>query len=151
MHGLFATRPLMVDPVVQAARIAAVRDAVARIREVLPRTAGAIAADRTAREVVVLNLFVAIQECLSLAAHWLADAGRVVPASYADVFRALADVHVIDHDLATRLIRAAGFRNLIAHQYGAVDAARLHAIASTDVADLLEFCRALARQDQSGS
>jgi hypothetical protein len=31
------------------------------------------------REVVILNLFVALQECLSLAAHWLADAGLDVP------------------------------------------------------------------------
>ena len=50
----------MVDDTLLASKIAAVRDAVARIRAVLPRTSDAFLGDRTAREIVVLNLFVAL-------------------------------------------------------------------------------------------
>ena len=57
----------MVDETVQAAKTAAVLDAVRRIREVLPATPEELRDDRTAREVVTLNLFVAIQESLDLA------------------------------------------------------------------------------------
>ena len=64
----------MVDRALLAAKIAAVRDATARVRDVLPASAAAFVADRTTREVVVLNLFVAIQDCLDLATHWLAAA-----------------------------------------------------------------------------
>jgi len=71
----------MVDRAVLDSKIASVQDAVVRIREVLPASADAFVADRTAREVVALNLFVALQECLSLAAHWLADEGMEVPQS----------------------------------------------------------------------
>ena len=67
----------MVDKALVAAKIAAVRDAVARIRSVLPADRRAFVADRTAREITVLNLFVAFQDCLSLATHWLADRGTV--------------------------------------------------------------------------
>lgn len=134
----------MVDETVQAAKIAALADAVRRIREVLPSSAADLETDRTAREVVVLNLFVAIQEALSLATHWLADQGRVTPGAYRDTFVALAEQGVIDAELAQRLARAAGFRNLIAHQYGALDTERVFAIASSDLDDLLELCRALA-------
>jgi uncharacterized protein YutE (UPF0331/DUF86 family) len=136
----------VVDPAVQAAKTAAVTDAIRRIHEVLPASADALRSDRTAREIVILNLFVAIQECLSLATHWLADAGRAVPGSYAEVFQALADQGVIDRGLAGRLARAAGFRNLIAHQYGAIDTRRLFGVASSDLDDLLDFCRTLARE-----
>jgi uncharacterized protein YutE (UPF0331/DUF86 family) len=73
----------MVDSVVLASKLAAIRDAVARIREVLPETPSALAADRTAREVVTLNLFLALQEAISLTTHWLADEGWEVPQSYA--------------------------------------------------------------------
>jgi uncharacterized protein YutE (UPF0331/DUF86 family) len=62
----------VVDKTILASKIAAVRDAAARIRSVLPADATVFVADRTTREVVVLNLFVALQECVSLAAHWLA-------------------------------------------------------------------------------
>ena len=81
----------MVDETVQAAKTAAVLDAVRRIREVLPATPEELRDDRTAREVVTLNLFVAIQESLDLAAHWLADAGLSVPGTYGEVFLALAE------------------------------------------------------------
>lgn len=56
----------MVDSALVAAKIAAVGDATARVRAVLPPTAEAFVADRTVREVVTLNLFVAIQACLDL-------------------------------------------------------------------------------------
>jgi uncharacterized protein YutE (UPF0331/DUF86 family) len=134
----------MVDETVQAAKTAAVLDAIRRIREVLPASVEQFHEDRTAREIVTLNLFVAIQECLDLASHWLADAGLSVPPRYGDVFLALADHGPIERPLAQRLAAAAGLRNLIAHQYGAIDPSRLHAAAINHLDDLADFCRALA-------
>lgn len=69
----------MVDKAVLAKKLAAVRDAVARIREVLPDSAHAFRADRTTREVVMLNLFIGLQESIAIATHWLADEGWDVP------------------------------------------------------------------------
>ena len=134
----------MVDEPLLAAKVAAVRDAVARIREVLPPDRAQFVADRTVREVVILNLFVAVQDCLSIATHWLADEGWSVPSGYRDVFVALADHSVVSHELADRMAAAAGLRNLVAHRYGVLDWERVHAIASEDVDDLLEFCAEVA-------
>ncbi len=135
----------MVDSAVLAYRVAAVRDAVCRIRAMLPADPADLKANRTAREVVVLNLFVALQECLSLASHWLADEGWEVPSAYGQVFLVLGEHGVIDSALASRLAAVAGLCNLIAHRYGALDYERIHAIASNDLDDLLAFCEALAR------
>ena len=135
----------MIDRPVAARGIAAVHDAAARIRETMPAEPEELAADRTKREVVVLNLFVAIQECLSLATHWLADEGRRVPVTYAEVFRALAEHHVIGPGLASRMAAAAGLRNLIAHRYGDLDWERVHEIGTHHLSDLLEFCESLQR------
>ena len=136
----------MVDKAVLAAKTAAVRDAVSRVREVLPQTPEALAADRSAREIVVLNLFVALQECVNLAAHWLADDGRAVPADYRGVFLALCEADVIPRPLAERLAAASGFRNLVAHRYGVLDPRRVYRIAREDLGDLVEFCAALAER-----
>lgn len=81
----------MVDETIVAARVAAIRDAVDRIRGVLPPEPETLEADRTTREVVILNLFVALQESVSLATHWLADAGLDVPGSYREIFLDLAE------------------------------------------------------------
>jgi uncharacterized protein YutE (UPF0331/DUF86 family) len=140
----------VVDSAVISARIAAVTDATARVRAILPATADAFVGDRNAREIVILNLFVAIQGCLDLATHWLADAGWEMPGRYADVFAALAHHSVIPHDLATRLVEAAGFRNLVAHQYAVIDARRVYAIATSDLDDLDAFCAILARRVSDG-
>lgn len=140
----------VVDSALLAAKIAAIRDATARVRAVLPASADVFIADRTAREVVTLNLFVAIQACLDLAAHWLADAGWDMPATYADVFGALTQHGVIPRELATRLAGAAAFRNLVAHQYGALDWRRVYALAGSDLGDLDAFCATLADRAREG-
>ncbi len=136
----------MVDRVLLASKIAGVRDAAARIRAVLPESRDEFIADRTAREVVVLNLFVALQHCMSLAVHWLSDQGLGVPQTYGEAFRQLGEQRVIPTELADRLMAASGFRNLIAHQYGALDWARVYALASDRLDDLLTFCDELARR-----
>ena len=134
----------MVDRAVAAAKIAAVRDAVERIRTVLPPDPQRFLADRTAREVVVLNLFVALQDCLSLAVHWLADEGHAVPQTHREVFLTLARQGILPSDLAQRLAAASGLRNLLAHQYGSLDWNRIHAIAASDLDDLLAFAAEMA-------
>jgi uncharacterized protein YutE (UPF0331/DUF86 family) len=136
----------MVDEAVLAKKLAAIRDAVARIREVLPGSTEAFLENRTAREIVILNLFIALQEAIALATHWVADEGWGVPQSYGDVFAALSERHILEAKLADRLRSASGLRNLIAHQYGAIDAGRIFELASNDVEDLLSFCRQLAQQ-----
>lgn len=135
----------MVDRPLYAGRVAAIRDALSRVRAVLPQGVEAFLADRTAREVVVLNLFVAIQAALDLASHWLADEGWEVPQRHGDLFVALAEHEVISRPLATRLSEASGLRNLVLHQYGAVDWKRVHAMASSgDLDDLDAFCAELS-------
>jgi uncharacterized protein YutE (UPF0331/DUF86 family) len=136
----------MIDRVILAAKIGAVRDAVARIQSVLPRDSEAFVADRTAREIVALNLFVAVQECIALAAHWISDEGEQVPASYADLFRDLGERDIVSPPLAARLATASGFRNLVAHQYGVLDWKRVYLLASGYIGDLLAFCDALAKR-----
>lgn len=134
----------MVDAILLARKIAAVRDAVARVRGVLPADREAFLADRTAREVVVFNLFLALQEAIGLATHWLADAGVQVPDSYGETFVELGRRGVIDVDLASWLKAAAGLRNLVANQYGVLDFGRVYDMASRDLGDLLTFVDALA-------
>ena len=127
-----------------ARKLAAIRDAVTRIREVLPAEPEQFLADRTSREVIALNLLVAIQECLSVATHWLADEGSSVPASYREVLLTLADHNVLDRALALRLASAAGLRNLIAHQYAVLDWERIHTVAAQGLDDLIRFCEIIA-------
>lgn len=133
----------MPDPFVLRMALADIRDAVARIREVLPKDLAAFQHDRASREIVVLNLFVALQQILTVANHWLADSGRKVPGAYRDALLALGELGVLTPQLAERLARASGLRNLIAHRYGAIDWERIHTFAGKDLDDFESFCAAI--------
>jgi uncharacterized protein YutE (UPF0331/DUF86 family) len=135
----------VVDRLLLSKSLADIRDAVARIRQVLPADLSAFTRDRTIREVVVLNLFVALQHCLSVTTHWLADARLDVPPAYREAFLALGARGTLSPDLATRLAAASGLRNLIAHRYGILDWQRIHTIAATQLGDLLQFCDEIER------
>ena len=67
-----------------------------------------------ARDLSLFYLFLAIQECIDLAAHWVADGGWGEPDDAGSAFDVLADRGVIDRDTASALRAAVGLRNLFA-------------------------------------
>ena len=70
-----------------------------------------------------------------------------VPGSYREIFLELADRKRIPLALAQRLAAAASFRNMVAHhRYAALDPARVYAIASNELRDLLDFCDIVSRE-----
>ena len=69
--------------------------------------------------------------------------GLGVPPTQGDSFRLLAQEGILPNDLAERLARAAGFRNLIVHAYADLDLVQVHRAASTGPADLRRFLTAV--------
>lgn len=65
------------------------------------------------------------------------------PNSYAGAFRTLGRHGVINEDLAERLARAAGFRNVVVHLYAELDPARVHEAATSGPDDLRAFLAAV--------
>ena len=87
----------------------------------------------------------ALQECLDLAAHWIASEGWVPAAHAAASFDSLAAHGVIPPDLAAFLRGAASLRNRIAHGYGDVDLGRLQAEARAGIPSIRRFLDVAAR------
>jgi uncharacterized protein YutE (UPF0331/DUF86 family) len=133
------------DRAVLAERAVAMRRHLARVAEKLPDRPDQLAASSDASDAVILHLWQATQIAIDLAVSacvaW--DAGT--PENYADAFRRLQRANRIDASLADRLVRAAGFRNVVAHAYENLDLARVHRAAKTGPADLLAFVSALDR------
>jgi uncharacterized protein YutE (UPF0331/DUF86 family) len=64
---------------VLARKVAAIRARTARVRELLPATVDEFLAHRTEAEALILNLYLALQECSDLALHLVAAMGLGVP------------------------------------------------------------------------
>ncbi len=132
------------DRAVLAERTAAVNRHLARVAERLPATAEAFRPSTDASDAVVLHLWQATQIVIDMAVSACVKLDAASPQTYADAFRTLERLQVIDSALAGQLVRAAGFRNLVAHAYDTLDMARVHRAATEGPADLRAFLAALA-------
>ena len=110
----------------------------------IERSVDAFIADIQGRDLAAFYLMLSIQECIDLAAHWVADAGWTPAPDAAGAFDELADRGAIGRDLAGILRGAVGLRNRIAHGYSGIDHRRLHQEASAGIPALRLFLAAAA-------
>ena len=98
----------MVRPDVAARKIARASAWLDDAEAILSRPVEELVAAAKDRDLAAFYLFLAIQEGVDLAAHWVADAGWAVPDDAASTFDVLAERAAIDRDLATSLRLATG-------------------------------------------
>lgn len=93
-------------------------------------------------------LHLAVEASLDLANHHIAAAGLPTPETNRDSFTRLEQAGEIDAALASRLRGWAGFRNILVHEYLAIDHRIAWRAIHEDLADLERFGRwALAKLD----
>ena len=134
----------MVRPEIVAAKVARARVRVNDAGETLLRPIDQFLSDPKSRDLALFYVFLAIQECIDLAAHWVADEGWGEPDDAGSAFDILADRHVIGRETATILRTATGLRNRIEHGYALVDHARVHSEAQAGIPALRDFLVAVA-------
>jgi len=127
------------DRAVLAERTLALERHLARVAARLPATPAELVSSPDASDVVILHLWQATQIVIDLAMAACLSLKLGTPASYADAFRRLQQANVIEPMLADRLVRAAGFRNVVAHAYDTLDMARVYDAARHGPADLRAF------------
>jgi uncharacterized protein YutE (UPF0331/DUF86 family) len=100
--------------------------------------------DVDAQNMVLFALYRAVQGAIDLGQHLIAELSLPVPAAYREVFRSLADAGLLTSELGAKLQGWAGFRNIIAHDYGVLDMQLVAQALHADLVDLHEFAKAMA-------
>jgi len=85
----------MTDRDVVVAKLAELDDRIARVRANVRGSASELASDRDASDLVAFNLMLAVQTCLDVAGHIIADEGWPPAATLAESFHRLAERGVI--------------------------------------------------------
>lgn len=132
-----------IDAELLAERSASVLRHLDRVAEHLPADPAELRPLSSATDTVVLHLWQAVQVVIDLAVSTCVRLGLGSPTTYADAFRQLAAADVIDAELAGRLAKAAGFRNLLVHAYATLDLRMVHTVATVGPPDLRAFLAAL--------
>ncbi len=128
----------MLDRDLVLAKVETVERCLARIADVRSEAGAALRAiDR--QDITVLNLQRAVQAMIDLAAHVVAREGLGLPDSLGAGFSLLERAGVIDDELAERMRRMTGFRNVAVHEYRRLDPAVLDAIVRERLGDLRAF------------
>jgi uncharacterized protein YutE (UPF0331/DUF86 family) len=129
----------MVDANTIASKLKELTDLISRVRSLRPEDAEIMMNDRDIRELVAYNLVLAVQAGLDIASHLIADEEWGPAATASESFQVLAQHAVIKDATATVMGKAAGLRNLLVHSYSKAVPVRIHAAATSGLADLERF------------
>lgn len=98
------------------------------------------------QDIVIFNLQKAIQSCIDIAAHIISDEALGLPGSTNEMFYLLEENGYLDRDLTEKMVRAVGFRNLIAHEYEKLDLEQVFKVAQKDIHDLHIYIKKILRK-----
>jgi uncharacterized protein YutE (UPF0331/DUF86 family) len=132
----------MPDRDVVLAKVATVQKCMERIRDVTSLEPASLD-DIDRQDIFVLNLQRAIQASIDLASHIVASEGLGLPESVRGSFALLRDKGVIDSEIASKMEKMTGFRNIAIHDYQTLNLDILKSIITRNLRDLEDFYTAV--------
>lgn len=111
----------MVDADLVRRKLAELAEYVTQVSEYRDLTVERYRADWKTQRIVERTLQIAIEACLDIASHILADRGLRAPSTYAETFEILVQAGLMSAGLGRVMADMAGFRNVIVHDYTRVD------------------------------
>ena len=103
-------------------KLESLRRSVRRVKEKCPENAAAIASNYDAQDILSLNISRAVQMCVDIGTHLIAGTEYASPVTMGQTFDILCDAGIISADLAARMKKAVGFRNIAIHNYESITA-----------------------------
>jgi uncharacterized protein YutE (UPF0331/DUF86 family) len=133
----------LVDASIISRRLLTLSEVLQHLEQRMPSlTPDRLTADPVLEAAVERWVQVAVEACIDIAYHIVADRGWTPPDAARAAFATLAAHNIISPELAQSLGRAAGLRNILVHAYVRLDRALLIAALGTGLADLRAFAAA---------
>ncbi len=136
----------MVDKDLLLAKASSVRRHLKRVKEKSKIDLKAFLSDIDRQEIVMFNLQMAIQNCVDIAAHIISEEVLGIPDSISEMFYLLEENSYLDNQLTEKMVKAAGFRNLIVHEYAKIEIEQVFDIAQKDITDLTEYLKSIIKK-----
>jgi uncharacterized protein YutE (UPF0331/DUF86 family) len=135
----------MVDDVILN-KAAMIERCVVRAREEYAKDPATFPTDFTRQDAAVLNIQRACESALDIGQYLIRRERLGVPQSMRDVFALLAAGGWIDLELAEKLKRMVGYRNIAVRQYQQLLVPITIAVITRNLDDLLEFARIVLKR-----
>jgi uncharacterized protein YutE (UPF0331/DUF86 family) len=95
--------------------------------------------DWKTQRIVERTLHLAIETCMDVADHVVADRRLRVPETGAESFEILAEAGLLPAELGKALASMVGFRNILVHDYARLDPEIVIRVLRTDLSDVERF------------
>jgi uncharacterized protein YutE (UPF0331/DUF86 family) len=126
-------------------KLESLRRCLARIEAKTPPTAEVLFEDADLQDIICVNLERAVQICVDMASHIIAESDLPAAGSMGESFEQLGKLDLIPAELAVRMKKAVGFRNIAVHSYQEINWTIVHSIVTTRLSDFVDFARAVSR------
>lgn len=124
------------------AKIESLARCVQRIEQRVPNTSQELKADPDLQDILPINLERAVQLCVDIALHWIAQQPSIqLPSTMGEAFRVMESANLINKELANQLISVVGFRNLSVHSYEKINWDIVWSIATKEIDLFRNFSR----------
>lgn len=124
----------------RAVKLDSIAKCLLRLEQKRPQTVEQLVADVDLQDIVVVNLERLVQLCVDLALVVLSEKRIMpLPTTMRTCFESLAQIGAIDLELAQRMMKAVGFRNLCVHQYAQISMHIVFKILESHLDDFKKF------------
>lgn len=101
--------------------------------------------DRDIQAIIERKLETAIQACIDIGNHIIAQQNLGSPSEYGEIFLILAENGIINSQAAEKLVKMAGFRNILIHEYRNVLIEKVYDILQNRLSDFYEFAQSILK------
>jgi len=136
----------MIDRNIILSKTSKVDHHLQRIKKKIAVSQDEFLGDLDLQEIILFNLQMAIQNCVDLSAHIISDEELGIAGSTGEMFYLLQENGYLSPELTEKMVAAAGFRNIIAHEYGNLDLKQVYQIANQDINDVELFIKAILKK-----
>ena len=124
---------MSIDKKVIGEKLISLNRCLERIKLHTPTSVETLQNDFDAQDIISLNIQRAVQISVDIAAHILAEQLHEQTPTMAETFLALSRHGLLDSQLASRLAKAVGFRNIALHEYNTLDMNILYSIITKEI------------------
>lgn len=126
-------------------KAASIERCLQRIQEEFEGNQQNLAANQTKQDAIVLNLQRACETAIDLAMYVVSQRKLGIPQDSRDAFTLLQTAGILPPDLATRMQRMVGFRNIAVHEYTRLNLDVIHAIITKQLDDFRIFSSTIVK------
>lgn len=101
--------------------------------------------DRDIQAIIERKLETSIQSCIDIGNHIISQQNLGSPSEYGEIFLILAEKGIINSQAAEKLVKMAGFRNILIHEYRNVLIEKVYDILQNRLSDFYEFAQSILK------